>query len=128
MQFVNEQDDVRLLADLFEDLLDALLELATEHRASDYAAHAHRDDTRVAQGCGHVALSDAAGDALDDGGLADARLANQHRVVLLAAAQHRQHAANLAVAPGGGIELAVTRLGGQVAPELVEGRRLAMLI
>ena len=67
-------------------------------------------------------------DALDDGRLADARLADQHRIVLLAATQHRQHAANLAVAPGGGIELALARLSGQVAPELVEGRGLALLI
>ena len=92
------------------------------------AAHAQRDDTRVTQGCGHVALDDAAGNALDDGGLADARLADQHRIVLLAAAKHRQHAANLAVTPSGGIELAIARLGGQVTPELVECRRLAMLV
>ena len=117
-----------ILSDLFEDLLDALLELAAEHRASDHAAHAQRDDARIAQGRGHVALDDPAGDALDDGRLADARLADQHRIVLLAAAQHRQHATDLAVTPGGGIELAIARLGGQVAPELVERRRLAILV
>ena len=41
-----------------------------------------------------------------DGGLADARLADQHRVVLGAAREHLHHAANLLVAPDHGIELA----------------------
>ena len=35
---------------------------------------------------GHVALDDAPGQALDDGGLADAGLADEHRVVLRAPA------------------------------------------
>ena len=40
----------------------------------------------VLQALGHVALDDALGEALDDGGLADAGLADEHRVVLGAAA------------------------------------------
>ncbi len=128
MQLVDEQDHIGILSDLFEHLLDALLKLAAEHRASDHTAHTDRDDARVAQGRGHIALGDPAGDALDDGGLANAWLANQHGIVLLAAAQHRQHAAYLTITPGGGVELAIARLGGQVATELIEGRRLAILV
>ena len=60
--------------------------------------------------------------------LPNAWLANQHGIILLAAAQHRQHAAYLTITPSGGVELAIARLGGQVATELVEGRRLAILV
>ena len=77
---------------------------------------------------GDVAFDDAAGNTLDDGRLADAGLADQHRIVLLAAAQHGQHAADLPIAPGGRIELALACLGGQVAAELVQRGRLALLL
>ena len=41
----------------------------------------------------HVAVDDLLRQSLDDGRLADAGLADQHRVVLGAPAQHLQHAA-----------------------------------
>ena len=128
MQLVDEEDHVGVLAHLFEDLLDALLELAAEHGARDGAAHAQRDDARVAQGRRRVALDDLAGNALDDGRLADAWLADQHWIVLLAATQHRQHAPDLPLATGGGVELALARLSREIAAKLVEGGRLAIFI
>jgi hypothetical protein len=45
-------------------------------------AEVERDEPLVLQALGHVAVDDALGEALDDGGLADARLADEHRVVL----------------------------------------------
>ncbi len=54
-------------------------------------------------------------DALDDGGLADARLADQHRVVLGAPRQHLHRPANLLVAADHRVELAAARQLGQVA-------------
>ena len=60
--------------------------------------------------------NDALRQALDDRGLADARLADQHRVVLGAARQHLDDAANLVVAPDHRVELARRRELGQVAP------------
>ena len=56
---------------------------------------------------GHVALDDAPGQALDDGGLADAGLADEHRVVLGAPRQHLDDAADLLVAADDRVELAV---------------------
>ena len=67
-------------------------------------------DPAVAQRLGDVAGDDALGEALDDRGLADARLADQHRVVLGAAREDLDHAADLVVAPDHRVELAV--LGG----------------
>ena len=64
---------------------------------------------------GHVAADDALRQALDDGGLADAGLADEHRVVLGAARQHLDDAADLLVAADHRIELVLARQLGQVA-------------
>ena len=69
-------------------------------------AEVERDEALVLEPLGHVALDDAAGEALDDGGLADARLADEHRVVLGAARQHLDDPADLLVAADDGVELA----------------------
>ena len=59
-----------------------------------------------AQRLGHVAGHDPLGQALDDGGLADAGLADQHRVVLGAAGQHLDDPADLGVTADDRVELA----------------------
>ena len=69
---------------------------------------------------GHVAADDALRQPLDDGRLADARLADQHRVVLGAAREHLDDAADLFVAADDRIELALTRELGQVAAVFFE--------
>ncbi len=61
--------------------------------------------------------------ALDDGGLADAGLADQHRVVLGAAGEHLHDPLDFLLAADDGVELALHRGGGQVASELVEHQR-----
>ena len=67
------------------------------------------------QRLGHVAVDDAQREALDDGGLADAGLADQHGVVLGAARQHLDGAADFLVAADHRVELAVARERGHVA-------------
>ena len=57
----------------------------------------------------HVAVDDAQRETLDDRGLADAGLADQHRIVLGAARQHLDGAADFLVAADHRIELAVAR-------------------
>ena len=73
-------------------------------------------------------VDDALGQALDDGGLAHARLADQHRVVLLAARQDLDDALDLLLAPDDRVELALARQLREVAAELVQGRRLGPLL
>ena len=87
VQLVDEQDDPALgLLDLLEDGLEALLELAAVLGPGDQRAQVQGDDLLVLEGLRHVAADDALGQALDDGGLADARLADEDGVVLRAAA------------------------------------------
>ena len=66
-------------------------------------------------------IEDAAGQAFHDRGLADARLADEHRVVLRAARQHLDDAADLLVAPDHRIELASPRQLREVAAVPFEG-------
>ena len=56
----------------------------------------------------------------DDGGLADARLADQHRIVLGAAGEHLDGAADFLVAADHRIELAVARRLGEIARIFLE--------
>ena len=109
------------LGDLLEHALQALLELAAVHRARDEGGDVERDQLLVLERLGDVARDDALGEAFDDGGLADAGLADQHGVVLGAAGEHLADAADLAVASDHGVELALTRAVGEVDPELLEG-------
>ena len=95
--------------DLVEHRLQPLLELAAIFRAGDQRAHVERQQLLVLQALRHVAIDDAQRQALGDRGLADAGLADQHRVVLGAARQHLDGAADFLVAADDRVELAVAR-------------------
>ncbi len=100
---------------LLQHRLEPLLELAAIFGAGDQRAHVEREQLLVLQALRHVAVDDAQRQALDDRGLADARLADQHRIVLGPPRQHLNGAADFLVAADDGIELAVTRGLRQVA-------------
>ena len=123
VQLVDEEDDLPFgLGDLLEDRLQPLLELAAILRAGDQRAHVEREDLLVLQPFGHVAADDPLREPFDDRRLADAGLADQHRVVLRAARQHLDHAADFLVAADHRIELALARQLRQIAA--VAGERL----
>ena len=107
-------------ADLLEHRLQALLELAAVLGARHQLADVERDEPLVLERLGHVAVDDALRQPLDDGRLADARLPDQHRVVLGAAREHLDHAADLLVAADDRVELAGAGLLGEVAGEALE--------
>ncbi len=122
VHFVDEQDDVALaLADLVEHALEALLELAAIFGAGDQRAHVERHQPPVLEAVGNVAIGDAQRQTLGDRGLADARLADQHRIVLGPAGEDLDGAADLLVAADDRIELAVARRLGEVAGEFLQG-------
>ena len=107
VHLVDEQDDVaRGLADLVEHALQPLLELAAIFRAGDQRAHVEREQALVLDAVGHVAVGDAQREALGDRGLADAGLADQHRIVLGPAGEHLDRAADFLVAADDRVELA----------------------
>ena len=100
--------------------LQPLLELAAVLRAGEQRADVERPDAPVLQALGHVAGDDPLREPLDDRGLADAGLADQHRVVLRAAREDLDHAPDLLVAADHRVELPLLGGLGQVAAELLE--------
>ena len=123
VHLIDEEDAVAGALDLFDDLLEALLELAAVLGAGDERADVEREQALVEQRLGHFAADDALGERLDDGGLADAGLADEDRVVLGAAREDLDDALDLLLAADDGVELVGARGGGQVDAELVDGRR-----
>ena len=124
VQLVDEGDDLAVaVLDLLEDGLEPLLELAAVLGAGDHGAEVEADQPLVAQRLRHVAVDDALGQALDDGGLADAGLADEDRVVLGAAGQHLHDPADLGVAADDRVEPAVARRLGQVGAVLLQRLR-----
>ncbi len=126
VDLVDEQDDVAAGLDLLEDLLQTLLEVASVARAGDEGAEIERVELLVAERVGHVVVDDLLGKAFDDRRLADAGLADQHRIVLGASREDLHHPLELAGAADHGIELALACHLRQVAAELVED--LAVLV
>ncbi len=82
VQLVDEEDGVVGAAQLLDDLLEALLELAAVLGAGHQRADVQRQHALVGQRLRDVTGDDALGEALGDGGLADAGLADEGRVVL----------------------------------------------
>ena len=103
---------------LVEHALQPLLELAAIFRAGDQRAHVEREQALVLDAVGHVAVGDAQRQALGDRGLADAGLADQHRIVLGPAGEHLDGAADFLVAADDRVELALARRLGEVARDI----------
>ena len=120
VDLVDEEDDVAGLLHLGDDPLETVLELAAVLGAGHERGHVKRPDLLVAQHVGHGARRDELGQALDDGRLAHARVAQDEWVVLLAARQHLHDALHLAVAADHGVELALGGKRGEVAAVLLE--------
>ena len=127
VDLVDEQDDLPfLLGQIREHRLQPLLELAAELRARDQRAHVEREHALVLDALGHLAVDDALREALDESGLAHARLADDDRVVLGAPLQHLDGAADLVVAADDRVDLALLGARGQVDRVLLE--RLTLLL
>ena len=110
VQLVDERDDLPVaVGDLLEHRLEALLELAAVLRPGEHRAEVERDDDLPCRLSGTSPSTIALRQPLDDRGLADAGLADQHRVVLRPAAEHLDRAADLLVAADHRVELALAR-------------------
>ena len=127
VQFVDEDDGLALiLGQLIEHGFQAFLELATELGARQQRCHVERQHALALERFGHLAGHDALGQALDDGRLAHAGLADEHGVVLGAPLQHLDGAADLVVPADHGVELADAGALGQVDAVFLQRLALAL--
>ncbi len=125
MQLVDEQNRVLGPADFVHHGLDPLFELAAVLRAGDHHRQVEHDHALVAEQFRNVAVDHHLGKALDDGRLADARFAQEDRVVFLPAAENLHDALDLALAADHRVELALPGQLREVAAKTVQSRRLA---
>ena len=106
VDFVDEQDGVGVGFELGDDGLEALLEVAAVTGAGEEGAHVEREDGGFGEDFGHVAVDDALGQALGDGGFADAGVTDVERVVLGAAAEDLDGALDFGLAADERVDLA----------------------
>ena len=101
--------------------LEPLLEVAAVARAGEHRRHVERVQLGVLeQRLRDLLVDDAQREALGERGLADARLADQQRVVLPPPRQHLDHALELVGAADQRIDLAVARALREVDAEALE--------
>ena len=109
MQLVDEQDDAAVAGlDVVQNGFQALLKLAAEFRAGNQRAHIQREDGAVFQAVRHVAANNALRKPLGDGRFADARFADQHRVVFRFAGKNTDGVSDFGIAADHRIELVLT--------------------
>ena len=95
---------------LLDDLFQPLLEVAAIAGAGQQRPHVEAVDGGAFQHLRDLVVDDLAGQPFRDRGLADARVADQQRVVLGPAAQDLDRPLDLAEAADQGVDLAVARL------------------
>ena len=116
MHLVDEQDvGAGRRRHFLQHGLEPLLEFAAIFGAGDQRAQVEGKQLLVMKAFRHVAVDDAQGQSLDDRGLADAGLADQHRIVFGPPRQDLDGAADFLVAPDHRVELAVAGRLGEVA-------------
>ena len=110
VQLVDEEDYPALAAaDLLKDGLETLLKLAAVLSARDERAHIEGKDGLVLQPLRHVAADDTLGETLGDGGLADARLADEDGVVLGLTREDTDDVPYLGISADDGVKLVFPR-------------------
>ena len=121
VQLVDEQDNLPFgFLHFGQHGLEPFLKFAAVLGARDERAHVQRKNGLVLEPFRDVALDDTVGEALRDGGLAHARLTDEHGIVLRAARQDADDAADFRVTTDHRVELALAGGFDEVAPVLAE--------
>ncbi len=121
VQLVDEQDRVAARAQLLDDLLQPLLELAAVLRAGHQRTDVQGQHPLVGERVGNVTGHDPMGEGLGDGGLAHAGLPDERGVVLRLAPQDLDDALDLLLPTDDRVQLAGARQLGEVDAQRVQG-------
>ena len=129
VDFIDEENDLAgSLLNLFQHAFKALFELTAEAGTRQQAGDFQTNEPLIPQRRRYVALNDALRQSLDDSGFTNARLADQHGVILSAPAKDLHSAANFFIPADHWVELAITRQSGEVGAELLEGFLVVLLV
>ena len=115
MDFVDKNDDAPfILSDLFKHRLEAFFEFAAILRPRQQCRHIERQHLLALERFGHFVVDDALRQPLDNRRLADARLADQYRVIFGTPLENLDGAADFIITTNHWVELALTRPLGEV--------------
>ena len=106
-----------------DDGLEALFEVAAKPRAREQGAGVEREDLGTLENVRNVVVEQARRQAFGERGLADARVADEHRIVLAPAAEDFHRALELLGPANQRVELAGPGARGQIGG--VGGQRIA---
>ena len=120
MHFVNEQDDVAVAANFLDDALDSLLEFAAVLGAGNHSGNIQCQKALVPDGKRHTAADDFLRKPFDDRRLADARLADQAGIVLVASRQNLDHTLHFLLTADHRIEFSISCFLREVPRVLLE--------
>lgn len=105
VEFVDEEDDLAFgIGDFLEECLEAVLEFAAVFGACEHSAEVEGDDAFVFHRVRDIAGDDAACEAFDDGGFADAGFADEDGVVFGPAREDLEDATDFVVAADDGVD------------------------
>ena len=125
VSFVDEEDDRnRRSLHLGDHLLETVLKLPLHSRPGLKQPHIERSEHDILENLGNVSLSDPKRQSLDDGRLADSRLAGQDGIVLPATDQDVNHLPDFRFTADHRVDLAALGALGKVDGELIERRGL----
>ena len=126
VQFVDKNDGLAfVLRQFLEHRFQALFKFTPELGTSQQRSHVERQHALALERIGHFAGDDALRQAFDDGGLAYAGFADQNRIVLGAALQHLDGAADFIVAADHRVEFAQAGTFSQIHAVFLQGFALA---
>ena len=125
MQLVDEENDIFLALDLFNDVLHTLLKIAAILAARDKTAHVNIDDLFILEQLRHLAGNDALRQSFSDRRFTDARLANEHWIVFRAANEDLDHTLDLLGTADDWVDLSFLRHLIEIAAVFFEGALLA---
>ena len=106
MDFVDEQDGFFLLLELLHHGFQALFKITTIPRTRQQSTHVERPDDGFVQDFRRFAVDNLLGQAFGNGRLAHARVADEDRIVLAAAAEHLDAAIDFHVTADQRVDLA----------------------
>ena len=117
VHLVDEENGQPATGEGVDDRLEAFLEVTPEPRAGEQRGRVEGEDLGALQARGDVVFQQPARQSLGEGGLADARLPHEDRVVLAPAAEDLQGASQFVAASDQGVEPALPGALGQVDGE-----------